>query len=225
MNKNIVIISRDCFGYQFYKKNDIKYNTITIGNYMHLTDFFNFCSNLDLCKNQQITLKEKDGYVIGEINIKNKPINIHFVHDNNKQIVEEKYKRRLSRFKLIENPTLYIFINDLDLTNFNESFTKYINKMLKIKNSKIVFFCNINTFNSIGNIDNTIFEQILIIIYPSGVKYGTCIYNYCESENLLNNIFTDKGIIQSKSSYHNMWCCHKLTTKMHTQINNDFNNS
>lgn len=78
MNKNIVIISRDCMGYQFYKKNDIKYNTITIGNYMHLTDFFNFCSNLDDCKNLPITLKEKDGYVIVEINIKNKPINIHF---------------------------------------------------------------------------------------------------------------------------------------------------
>ena len=128
---NFTIISRDCHGFQYYNK---EYNTPTIGNCMIIQDFIKFVKNINIINN--ITLKfdenypciSKDcNYPIGLLTIsENINIYIHFMHDNNKIDILNKYNRRLNRMIKTTKKNYIFFLNDLDLSkSFDLNYPRY----------------------------------------------------------------------------------------------------
>ena len=208
-----IIFSRDCHGFQYYKMLNIKYNSPTIGNCIRVHDFIKLLKFLedtyyfdinkkDIFRNiipSSIETVNVGGtiYPIGNIrfnlNGEMNNINVHFQHENNKDVIMSKWIRRMERFVEDLNPEMnnvFFFLNDADLKECTEPFHYYVKQFLNIKIGKKILFCKQNTFNDIfNNLSKETLQKGHIIIVPDYCNDGVKIYNYIIKANLLNNIF------------------------------------
>ena len=203
---NFTIISRDCHGFQYYNK---EYNTPTIGNCMIIQDFIKFVKNINIINN--ITLKfdenypciSKDcNYPIGLLTIsENINIYIHFMHDNNKIDILNKYNRRLNRMIKTTKKNYIFFLNDLDLSkSFDLNYPRYFDITIDELNNNLIdyfsieygkkcFFCNENTYNKLSEKCINKSKNGIIIIIPEYIKTGGEIYNYLKHRNKYKFIY------------------------------------
>ena len=201
---DFVIISRDCHGNQYYKK---EYNTPTIGNCMVLQDFILFCNNIEEIQYSKLIFDDtyqkfdkKTDYPIGKIDIKNKFVHIHFFHDKCKDEILNKYYRRIDRMKKSKN--YYFFLNDLDLdksgdNNYADYFNINDQELIKnlidyflIKYGKKIFFCKKRTYDKvIEHTKDYLDSNNKIIIIPDKIKTGGEIYNFVKQTKKEKEIF------------------------------------
>ena len=135
-----IIISNNCWGYHYYKSNEIPYPTPFIGLFLYIPDYIKLLENFESYMETELKFVKRskwpvklDNYPIGIIN----DAEIHFLHYKTEQEAREKWNRRLSRmhknydryyfkFDDIEKPFDYSIIkrfHDLPFKN-KISFTK-----------------------------------------------------------------------------------------------------
>ena len=175
--KNI-ILTRDCHGYQYYNS---EYNSPTIGTCMHIPDFIYFLENINIIPELQLQFDENinKNYPVGILKIPNSTdsIRIHFMHDNNKKDIIDKWNRRVSRMDKDKSLQKYIFLNDCCFSGIIDNLDVYLDRFFNISYGAKIFFCKKSTYNKI-QLSVNILNKGLIVIIPDKCKSGPAIYNY-----------------------------------------------
>jgi len=188
--ENKIILSRDCHGYQYYNG---EYNSPTIGNCMSIPDFIYFLENINIIPELQLQFDENinEDYHVGILKIPKSPdsIRIHFMHDNDKKDIIDKWNRRVSRMVKDKSLQKYIFLNDCYFNEMTKNLDFYLNRFFNLSYGKKVFFCKKSTYNKI-QLSKDILNKGLIVIIPEECKTGIDIYN-CISNDLQTSIFSN----------------------------------
>ena len=139
-NKDVTIISNNCYAGIFYRNNNLKYLSPTLGLFFIASEYIKFIYNIKYYLNQELTFIEieqskfsdylyKINYngVIGKLD----DVEIMFLHYNSKQEAYEKWNRRKERINW--NKIIYKFSDQNlcryeDLKKFNDFDAK--NKIL-----------------------------------------------------------------------------------------------
>lgn len=211
---DFIIISRDCFGDKYYKK---EYNTTTIGSCMIFSEFIQYVKHISDIHNIELRFDDnyqrilpECKYPIGLLRInQNIDIHIHYMHDTNKSEILNKYNRRINRMIKNEKKNYLFFLNDLDFSKSHDlKYPRYFditNKEIdnglidyfSIEYGKKIFFCKKQTFDNLSKDVLNISNKGLIIIIPDSVKSGGEIYNYIIKSNKNRFIFGDAtGVIE-----------------------------
>lgn len=105
-NKEITIISNNCFGGMFYKHYGLKFNSPTIGLFIRPSEYIKFLECLPQIVGGGYTLIEKTAaevkWPVGvlHVNQSNEDVEINFMHYKNFKEAETKWNRRMSRIDL-----------------------------------------------------------------------------------------------------------------------------
>ena len=105
-NKDVTIISNNCFAGMFYKHYGLKFNSPTIGLFIRSSEYIKFLECLPQIVGGGYTLTEKATtevqWPVGilHVNQSNKDIEINFMHYKSFKEAEIKWKRRISRIDL-----------------------------------------------------------------------------------------------------------------------------
>jgi uncharacterized protein (DUF1919 family) len=206
-----IIFSRDCNGFQYYKKYNLQYNSPTIGNCLRVPDFITFLKFLeytyyfninkkDVFKNILPSFENENigivNYPIGNISLslhgELRNIKVHFQHDFNRSDIIDKWNRRMLRFtndlQFNMNNVLF-FLNDIDLKECTEPFHIYIKEFLNITIGNKILFCKQKTFNEISKkLTSDLLKKGHIIIIPDYCDDGIKIYNYIDKTKILDKL-------------------------------------
>jgi uncharacterized protein (DUF1919 family) len=179
--ENYCIITNNCYGFQYYKKKNIRYNTPFIGLFLFSPCYIKLLENFEYYMNL-IPIK-KDDSIYGEFNYpicKLDDIEIHFLHYNNHEIAIQKWEERKKRMLNIEDCVIKLCDRDLFNQNISE---RFIN--LKYKHKKLFVTKNTNFFEQTINCSVTILPDnynecpngdVLEILYPfynTFISYST----------------------------------------------------
>lgn len=173
-----IILTRDCHGYQYYNE---AYNSPTIGNCMHIPDFIFFLENINIIPELKLQFDENinKNYPVGILKIPKSTdsIRIHFMHDNDKKDIIDKWNRRVSRMDKDKSLQKYIFLNDCDFNGITDNLDIYLNRFFNISYGAKIFFCKKSTYKKI-QLSEDILNKGLIVIIPDKCNTGPNIYNY-----------------------------------------------
>lgn len=103
---NYCIVSNNCYGVNYYKNNNLMYNTPFVGLFLHagcyikLLENFNVYIQSELKETKKSKYVKKPSYPIGTLKDE---IEIHFLHYENFQEAKEKWNRRKVRMLPIED--------------------------------------------------------------------------------------------------------------------------
>lgn len=137
-NKNISIISDDCWGGFLYNSLDLKFNTPFINFFINADNYFKIISNINYylkCNLEVKNIINKFGYFSGFLD----DAEIYFMHDNSIKQIRESWNRRISRFNFenyfvkmtLNNDNDAIKFNNLEIDNKIGFYSKYIEQNLK----------------------------------------------------------------------------------------------
>ncbi|WP_337135833.1 DUF1919 domain-containing protein [Proteus terrae] len=121
-NKEICIISNNCWGFRLYNILNKNYNTPFVGLFIKPNDFLFILNNLDLFINDDLEMsdfKESDLYPIAKFH----DCEIHFLHYHSINECVEKWNRRKDRLKNyidkfgVENIIVKLCDRDGDIEN------------------------------------------------------------------------------------------------------------
>tara|TARA_Y100000389_G_scaffold199368_1_gene237621 strand:- start:508 stop:1038 length:531 start_codon:yes stop_codon:yes gene_type:complete len=138
------IISNNCYGTNYYKINNIEYNTPFIGLYIYAECYINLLEKFDNYINLELIEIKKSKY-----GIFNYPIGllgnseIHFIHYNNFNEAKIKWDRRKKRLKSFQNCIIKLCDRDLFTINI-------LNRFIKLNHPCKILFLSIN-YNIINN--------------------------------------------------------------------------
>ncbi|HGM9751694.1 TPA: DUF1919 domain-containing protein [Proteus mirabilis] len=97
-NKEICIISNNCWGFRLYNILNKKYNTPFVGLFIKPNDFLFILNNLDLFINDDLKMSDfKESHLYPIANFHN--CEIHFLHYHSINECIEKWNRRKGRLK------------------------------------------------------------------------------------------------------------------------------
>lgn len=123
-NKEISIISNNCWGGFMYQRYNLKYNSPFIGLFIYAPDYIKLLKNLEenLKLQLQFIKAEESKYIDNTalnktkypIGLLGEDIEIHFLHYKTKEEAEEKWQKRLKR---IDFQNLLVKFSDRDLCN------------------------------------------------------------------------------------------------------------
>lgn len=185
IDKDITIISNNCWGGLVYQYFDLQYQSPTIGLFFCPNDYLKFCNNLKYYVNQELKqvlvedshnsnfLKEhikmgdyKENIIIGKLD----DVEIVFLHYNSFQEAKKKWDRRCERINY--NHILFKFNNNNGFKK--EDFEKWNALLLKNKvfisdlpeyNDKVnTFFVNRSLPNNNGVNDTTYYDRDINLI-------------------------------------------------------------
>jgi uncharacterized protein (DUF1919 family) len=116
------IISNNCYGLNYYKKNKYEYNTPFVGLFLYSPDYIRLLENFEHymaiepvpLPNSRSKYNPSSKYPIGIID---NAIEIHFLHDTSIDIALEKWNRRKARMPTQMNHYLFKLC---DRDQFNE---------------------------------------------------------------------------------------------------------
>ena len=130
---NICIVTNNCYGLNYYKNNNIPYNTPFIGLFLFASCYIKLLENFDFyiketpieCKN---SIYGKFNYPIGKIH----DIEIHFLHYSNIDDCIANWERRKARMYNITDCIIKMDDRDLYTYDIGQRFINldYKNKML-----------------------------------------------------------------------------------------------
>jgi hypothetical protein len=194
MEPNFAIVTRDCHGFQYYKKHNIPYNVPTIGNCMRIPDFVKYIKHLNNLHNFKLNIIDEIGlrYFVGIIEYDDCCIRVHFQHDTDKHLAYKKWIRRSERLKqyVLENKKLYIFFNDVDVKECNKPFWSYVEELLNIElDCQLVIFCSLTNFTDItNNIRDDELKRGIYVILPANVNNGPDIFKFVNDNKIFSCI-------------------------------------
>lgn len=116
-NKDVTIISNNCFAGMFYKRYGIKFNSPTIGLFIRSSDYITFLEYLpqivkgDYFLKEKIETKVKWPVGLLHINQCNRDIEINFMHYTNFKEAKTKWDRRISRVGTELEQIIIVFIH------------------------------------------------------------------------------------------------------------------
>ena len=133
LKKEICIVTNNCYGTKYYRKNKLQYNTPFIGLMIYLPCYIKLLENFNkyMKKKPKPCLKSKYGnykYPIMKIN----DIEIHCMHDKDIDECIEKWERRKKRMLPINKCHIKMCDRDKYVDNLGQRFVK-----LKFKNKKL----------------------------------------------------------------------------------------
>lgn len=122
-SKEFVIVSNNCWGAEFYKANNIRYNTPFVGLYINGPDYIKLLKEFDFFLDLELSFtniskwtNQSHDYPIGILG----GIEIHFVHYTDREDVRSKWRRRLARMKKAQDNSNYYFkLCDRDHTSLD----------------------------------------------------------------------------------------------------------
>lgn len=122
-NKDITIISNNCFAGMFYKHYGLSFNSPTIGLFIRSQEYIKFLQYLPEMLGGKYSLIEKKTdakWPVGNIHIGNSNVDIevNFMHYTSFEEATEKWKRRLKRVDLKRTIIFFMqtpFFNQIDL--------------------------------------------------------------------------------------------------------------
>ncbi|MGL4672106.1 DUF1919 domain-containing protein [Cetobacterium sp.] len=123
-NKEVSVISNNCWGGFMYQRYNLKYNSPFIGLFIYAPDYIKLLKNLEQNLKSQLKFikkeesKYRDKITLNEIKypigLLGEEIEIHFLHYKTKEEAEEKWQKRLKR---IDFQNLVVKFSDRDLCN------------------------------------------------------------------------------------------------------------
>jgi uncharacterized protein (DUF1919 family) len=103
LDKNFIVLSNNCWGYQLYKSANREYNTPFVGLFMYPDCFVKFISNIKHYADVPIEFRKKSKYHNEfskyPIGILQDDIEIHFLHYKDEMECVSKWNRRTERLK------------------------------------------------------------------------------------------------------------------------------
>lgn len=138
------IVTDNCYGLNYYKNNNIQYNTCFVGLFLHspcyikLLENFNYYMNSELKQIQKSKyFKKKVKYPIATLK---DDIEIHFMHYKSFQEACEKWKRRKERMFPIEDCIIKMDDREYYTKEIGQKFLnlKYEHKFLFLSQSNYI---------------------------------------------------------------------------------------
>lgn len=139
---DFTIISNNCWGGRIYEYFNLPKQTPTVGMYFFAEDYVRFCSNLDYYLSLPLVFinwdesvhklslqkKNEEGVIVGKLG----DVELVFLHYNDKEVIMQKWKRRIDR---INRKNII-----LKFSYQNECNDELVKQFFKIKGYKKIFF-------------------------------------------------------------------------------------
>lgn len=103
--KPYCIISNNCYGVDYYKQQQIPYNTPFVGLFLYPECYIRLLESFDTCMELELTycMFSKYGKTIYPVGNLGKDIEIHFLHYKTFQEALDKWNRRKARMSLLSD--------------------------------------------------------------------------------------------------------------------------
>jgi uncharacterized protein (DUF1919 family) len=144
INSKFTIISNTCVGYRLLKEYNKTYDNPFIGlliindyDYIKLSnnffDYINYEPQIIIPKSN-LYYNHKDIEIPYPV-ILLKDIELHYIHENNNNVVLEKYNRRIQRYKKILNNKIFITLSFSEFLNNHNNYQILIDEFLENNNT------------------------------------------------------------------------------------------